>query len=101
MSSHSRKPPRRARCSRARHRESRVKISPISTSASRGPCSEPFELSDETTTQKLSTEGADPLTLAGVNDANLIELSRLGGVRVGLRGDTLAITGPTDFVERA
>jgi phosphate starvation-inducible PhoH-like protein len=58
-------------------------------------------LSDENTTQKLSTEGADPLTLAGVNDANLIELSRLGGVRVALRGDTMTITGPTDFVERA
>jgi phosphate starvation-inducible PhoH-like protein len=58
-------------------------------------------LSDETTTQKLSTEGADPLTLAGVNDANLIELSRLGGVRIALRGDTMTITGPGDFVERA
>jgi phosphate starvation-inducible PhoH-like protein len=58
-------------------------------------------LSDENTTQKLSTEGADPLTLAGVNDANLIELSRLGGVRVALRGDTMTITGPTDFVDRA
>ncbi len=58
-------------------------------------------MSDETTTQKLSTEGADPLTLAGVNDANLIELSRLGGVRVALRGDTMTIAGPADFVERA
>jgi phosphate starvation-inducible PhoH-like protein len=58
-------------------------------------------LTDDTTTQKLSTEGADPLTLAGVNDANLVELSRLGGVRVGLRGDTMTITGPADFVERA
>jgi phosphate starvation-inducible PhoH-like protein len=58
-------------------------------------------LSDDNTTQKLSTEGADPLTLAGVNDANLIELSRLGGVRVGLRGDIMAITGPAEFVERA
>jgi phosphate starvation-inducible PhoH-like protein len=58
-------------------------------------------LSDDTTTQKLSTEGADPLTLAGVNDANLVELSRLGGVRVALRGDTMTITGPTEFVDRA
>ena len=70
-------------------------------SASTSLCSERDELSDETTTQKLSTEGADPLTLAGVNDANLIELSRLGGVRVALRGDTMTITGPADFVERA
>jgi len=58
-------------------------------------------VSDDTVTQKLSTEGADPLTLAGVNDANLVELSRLGGVRVTLRGDTMTITGSTEFVERA
>jgi phosphate starvation-inducible PhoH-like protein len=58
-------------------------------------------VSDETVTQKLSTEGADPLTLAGVNDGNLVELSRLGGVRVTLRGDTMTITGPAEFVERA
>jgi phosphate starvation-inducible protein PhoH and related proteins len=57
--------------------------------------------SDPTVTQKLSTEGADPLTLAGVNDGNLMELSRLGGVRVTLRGDTMTITGSPDFVERA
>jgi phosphate starvation-inducible PhoH-like protein len=41
------------------------------------------------------------LTLAGVNDANLIELSRLCGVRVSLRGDALSITGPQPLVERA
>ena len=58
-------------------------------------------VTDETITQRLSTEGADPLTLAGVNDANLVELSRLGGVRVALRGDTLTITGPQEFVDRA
>ena len=58
-------------------------------------------MSDDTVTQKLSTEGADPLTLAGVNDGNLVELSRLGGVRVTLRGDTMTITGPGGFVERA
>jgi phosphate starvation-inducible PhoH-like protein len=52
-------------------------------------------------TQKLSTEGADMLTLAGVNDANLIELSRLCGVRVSLRGDALSITGPQPLVDRA
>jgi len=52
-------------------------------------------------THKVSTEGADPLTLAGVNDANLIELSRLGGVKVSLRGDTMTISGPAAFVERA
>jgi phosphate starvation-inducible PhoH-like protein len=58
-------------------------------------------VSDDTVTQKLSTEGADPLTLAGVNDSNLVELSRLGGVKVALRGDTMTIVGPTEFVERA
>ena len=58
-------------------------------------------MSDDTVTQKISTEGADPLTLAGVNDGNLVELSRLGGVKVTLRGDTMTIAGPPDFVERA
>jgi phosphate starvation-inducible protein PhoH and related proteins len=58
-------------------------------------------VTDTTVTQKLSTEGADPLTLAGVNDGNLVELSRLGGVKVALRGDTMTISGPPGFVERA
>jgi phosphate starvation-inducible PhoH-like protein len=56
---------------------------------------------EEATTQKISTEGADMLTLAGVNDANLLELSRLFGVKVSLRGDSLVITGPAEFVRRA
>ena len=58
-------------------------------------------MSDGSTTQRLNTEGADLLTLAGVNDGNLVELSRIGGVKVALRGDTLSITGPLEFVERA
>lgn len=58
-------------------------------------------MSEETVTQRVSTEGADLLTLAGVNDGNLVELSRLGGVKVSLRGDTLTLTGPAAFVERA
>ena len=58
-------------------------------------------MSDGSITQKLNTEGADLLTLAGVNDSNLVELSRLGGVKVSLRGDTLSLTGPTEFVDRA
>jgi hypothetical protein len=36
-----------------------------------------------------------------VNDGNLVELSRLGGVKVALRGDTMTISGPSDFVHRA
>jgi phosphate starvation-inducible PhoH-like protein len=54
-----------------------------------------------TRTARLSAEGADMLTLAGVNDANLLELSRLCGVRVTLRGDTLSISGPRELVDRA
>jgi phosphate starvation-inducible PhoH-like protein len=52
-------------------------------------------------TNKLSTEGADLLTLAGVNDANLLELTRVSGARVSLRGDALTLTGTADAVERA
>jgi phosphate starvation-inducible protein PhoH and related proteins len=58
-------------------------------------------LSDDQTTQRLNVEGADLLTLAGVNDANLIELQRQTGTRVGLRGDTMTLTGTVDAVERA
>jgi len=58
-------------------------------------------LTDEQTTQRLNTEGADLLTLAGVNDANLIELQRQTGTRVTLRGDTLTLVGSADAVERA
>ena len=58
-------------------------------------------MSDGSVTQKVSTEGADMLTLAGVNDGNLIELSRLCGVRVALRGDAMSITGPSELVGRA
>ena len=50
---------------------------------------------------KLSVEGADPLLLAGVNDANLLEVQRALGVRASLRGDTLAISGTVEQVERA
>jgi phosphate starvation-inducible PhoH-like protein len=58
-------------------------------------------LTEATATQRLSTEGADLLTLAGVNDANLVELSRISGAKVGLRGDVLSLGGPVDAVERA
>ncbi len=39
-------------------------------------------MSDDTISHRLSTEGADLLTLAGVNDANLIQLSRMTGAKV-------------------
>ncbi len=41
------------------------------------------------------------LTLAGVNDENLIELSKQSGAKVALRGDTLTISGSQDAVNRA
>ena len=50
---------------------------------------------------RLSVEGADPLALSGVHDANLHELARLAGVRVSLRGDQLSLAGPLEAVERA
>ena len=56
---------------------------------------------EQTTTQRLSTEGADLLTLAGVNDANLVELSRISGAKVALRGEGMTLSGPADAVERA
>ena len=58
-------------------------------------------MTDDTITHRLSTEGVDLLTLAGVNDANLIELSRLTGAKVSLRGDALTMNGPVEIVERA
>jgi phosphate starvation-inducible protein PhoH and related proteins len=51
--------------------------------------------------QRLSVEGVDPLALAGVNDANLLELARRLGVRVSLRGDRLSLAGPAAAIERA
>jgi phosphate starvation-inducible PhoH-like protein len=50
---------------------------------------------------RLDTEGADPLLLAGVNDRNVQELSRLFSVRVVLRGDHLILSGELASVERA
>ena len=55
----------------------------------------------ESVTTRLSTEGADLLTLAGVSDANLLELQKLFPVRVTLRGDAMAIAGAADVVQRA
>jgi phosphate starvation-inducible protein PhoH and related proteins len=52
-------------------------------------------------THRLSTEGADPLLFAGVNDANLQELQRTLGVRISFRGDALALSGTTEQVDRA
>ncbi len=57
-------------------------------------------MSDDVT-HRLSTEGVDPLALAGVNDGNLVALAKRLGVRVSLRGDVLMLQGPLPAVERA
>jgi phosphate starvation-inducible PhoH-like protein len=57
-------------------------------------------MSDDVT-HRLSAEGVDPLALAGVNDANLLELARRLGVRVSLRGDSLSLAGSPAAIERA
>jgi phosphate starvation-inducible protein PhoH and related proteins len=41
------------------------------------------------------------LTLAGVNDENLIELSKQSGAKIALRGDTLTVSGTQEAVNRA
>jgi phosphate starvation-inducible PhoH-like protein len=50
---------------------------------------------------RLDTEGADPLMLAGVNDRNMQEVSRIFGLRVVLRGDHMILSGELSAVERA
>jgi phosphate starvation-inducible PhoH-like protein len=57
--------------------------------------------SEDTVVQRINTEGADMLTLAGVNDENITELMRQTGARVALRGDTMTITGTRDEIDRA
>ncbi|KPJ91417.1 MAG: phosphate starvation-inducible protein PhoH [Gemmatimonas sp. SG8_17] len=52
-------------------------------------------------THRLSAEGADLLALAGVNDANLLELERVTGVRASLRGDVVTLAGTVEAVETA
>lgn len=56
---------------------------------------------NDSVTHRLSAEGADPLSLAGINDGNLTELARVSGVRVSMRGDQLTLSGPLSGVERA
>lgn len=58
-------------------------------------------MTETVVTQRISTEGADLLTLAGVNDANLVELARLSGARLALRGDQLTVSGPPPAVDHA
>jgi len=57
-------------------------------------------LNDEIT-HRVSTEGADQLLVAGVNDQNLLELQRTSGVRASIRGDNISLSGTMEQVERA
>jgi len=57
-------------------------------------------MSDDVT-HRLSAEGADPLTLAGVNDELLQALAQATGAGVTMRGDQLLLTGSLESVERA
>jgi phosphate starvation-inducible protein PhoH and related proteins len=52
------------------------------------------------TTVRVPIEGVDQLLLAGVNDANLVELARITGTRVALRGEALTLTGESDQAMR-
>jgi phosphate starvation-inducible PhoH-like protein len=49
---------------------------------------------------KLEVQGVDLLLLAGINDANLAELTKQTGARVTLRGDALSVSGTAEQVER-
>ncbi len=49
---------------------------------------------------KLEVEGVDLLLLAGINDANLAELTKQTGARVTLRGGALSVSGTAEQVER-
>ncbi|MEO6068617.1 MAG: PhoH family protein [Gemmatimonadales bacterium] len=52
-------------------------------------------------THRVSTEGADQLLVAGVNDQNLLELQRATGVRALIRGDNISLHGTLEQIERA
>lgn len=52
------------------------------------------------TTVRVPMEGVDQLLLAGVNDANLVELARVSNTKVALRGDALIISGEAEHAMR-
>lgn len=52
-------------------------------------------------THRISTEGADPLSLSGVSDSNLLELEQAMGVRVTMRGEQFSVAGELEAVEQA
>ncbi len=58
-------------------------------------------MNSEDVRHTLNAEGADPLLLAGVNEANFAEIQRALGVRVSQRGDALTLVGTVAQLERA
>src|SRR5690349_2397100 len=58
-------------------------------------------MNSEDVRHTLSAEGADPLLLAGVNEANFAEIQRAIGVRISQRGDALTLVGTVAQIERA
>jgi len=50
---------------------------------------------------RLDAEGADHLMIAGVNDQNFQELTRIFTIRVVLRGDHVVLSGDVEAVERS
>jgi phosphate starvation-inducible PhoH-like protein len=59
------------------------------------------DTSNNAVQHRIPADGADPLTLSGVNDANLLELGKRAGLRVILRDDHLLLSGDLKDVERA
>ena len=49
----------------------------------------------------VAADGADPMALAGINEANFMELQRALGVRVSQRGDAVTMIGSTAQLARA
>jgi phosphate starvation-inducible protein PhoH and related proteins len=58
------------------------------------------DIQKETLQHRISAEGADPLLLAGVNDAHLMALSSVTGCRVFLRDDHLVFSGTLEEIEK-
>jgi phosphate starvation-inducible PhoH-like protein len=58
-------------------------------------------MSHDDTRVTLSAEGADPMTLSGINEANFTEIQRALGVRVSQRGDAVTMIGTRDQLARA
>jgi phosphate starvation-inducible PhoH-like protein len=58
-------------------------------------------MTGESITVRVNIEGVDQMLLAGVNDANLVELAKSTGARVALRGDAISITGDAESTSRA